>query len=133
MIADPFSDGLALLVVEDDDVLRETMRECMVMDGYAVDVSATLDEATASLAARAPAILIVDLMLPDGRAESLLETVRALGPRRPITVIVSAAIDAAEVARRYDVPLLKKPIDLEELSEFVAREVARRSNASAAA
>jgi DNA-binding NtrC family response regulator len=127
-VNDPFSDGLAMLVVEDDDALRDSMHEYMVMDGFAVDSVGTVDEAARCLEERRPAVLILDLMLHDRRAEPLLAKLKARGDEAPVTVLVSAALDAREIAKRYDVPLLPKPFDLEDLSELVAELVARRSS-----
>lgn len=125
---DPFSDGLAILVVEDDNALRDSVHDYLVMDGYAVESVATVDEAAECLDQHRPAVLVLDLMLADGRAEPLLAKLKARGDAAPVTVLVSAALDAHEIAKRYDVPLLPKPFDLEELSEMVAELVARRSS-----
>lgn len=126
--SDPFSNGLAILVVDDDETLRYALAETMVMDGYAVATADSVDSAHQTLDRHTPSVVILDLMLLAERSESVLARLSQLGDEAPVTVLVSAAHDASHVAEQYGVPFLLKPFDLEELSALIAGEVSRRKS-----
>ena len=78
--------SLRVLLVEDDRVLRSTLREALAVEGYAVVTAASLREGLALLehAPRDPArrddagvdLVLLDLGLPDGEGAALLERLR---------------------------------------------------------
>ncbi len=60
------SDGRArILLVEDDDLLREAYRLLLEEVGYEVHEAGTAAEALRSVAAERPALVLLDLGLPD--------------------------------------------------------------------
>jgi CheY-like chemotaxis protein len=72
-----------------------------------------------------PAMLFVDLMMPNLDGEELL---RVLGQPRPPVVLVTASVRRATVAERFDIDdALEKPFNLEEI-----RRLARKHLGSAA-
>ena len=114
-----------VLVVEDDFVLRESICTVLQDAGYRVEAAATLTDARQLLKRQQVSILVLDLMLSGERGDELLHEL-AEEPRAPATLIVSAARDAVTTAARYDVPLIRKPFEIEHLAEAVAH-VARDS------
>jgi len=72
--------SLVVLLVEDDRELRRTLRDALVVEGYAVLAAASLADARALLAHAGPKrgidLVLLDLGLPDGDGESLLATLR---------------------------------------------------------
>ncbi len=77
-----------LLVVEDDPHLRRFLRAALTGHGYTIVEAATLAEARAELARALPAVILLDLGLPDGDGLTLL---RGLRPETTIPVIVLSA------------------------------------------
>jgi len=86
-----------------------------------VTVASTLADAFALLDAR-PDWLILDLMLPDGDGEKVLQALRSSGS--PTRVIVTTGVYDAQrlqaVARLAPDALLHKPIDVRQLLRMMA-------------
>jgi DNA-binding response OmpR family regulator len=120
-----------LLLIEDDASIARfvalALEELAVRDpaAPAVELSVVHNLAAAreALSAGRWQLVISDLMLPDGSAESLLAEGRAVAPGAPPWLVLSAglqperrrALEAAGVART-----LRKPVGLAELLDAVA-------------
>lgn len=118
---------MRILLIEDDYVLGEAMRDQVAADGHGVDWMQRLDDARAALDTVDYGLILLDLNLPDGRGLDLLKGLRKAG--NPVPVIITTAQDQVVVrieglnagADDY----LVKPFDLDEMSARVAA-VARR-------
>jgi two-component system OmpR family response regulator len=113
-----------VLVVEDDPSINEVVCTLLETEGYETICVSLLLEAREKIASFDPVCLIVDLNLPDGNAAELIDEV-AHGPKPRNVVIMSASHRAADVARRFAVPLVKKPFDLSALLAAVDLAVER--------
>ncbi len=83
----------SLLVVEDDETIRETIRDALVLEGFAVtacgngrDALDTLTRASAD-ASGGFALVVLDLMLPGLGGLDLCRQLRSAGDRTPILVV----------------------------------------------
>lgn len=118
---------MRVLLVEDAPALGEAVREQIADDGHAVDWVQRLDHARNSVRSTAYDLILLDLMLPDGRGLDFLRQQRSAGDTT--SVIILTALDqisdriAGLNAGADD--YLVKPFDLFELSARVAA-VARR-------
>jgi two-component system OmpR family response regulator len=116
-----------ILLIEDDYVLGEAIRDQVRADGHGVDWMQRLDDARAALDTVDYGLILLDLSLPDGRGLDLLKQLRRSG--NPVPVIIATAQD--QVAIRIEGlnagadDYLVKPFDLDELSARVLA-VARR-------
>lgn len=122
---------MRVLLVEDDQVLGDAVREHVASQGYGVDWMRRLDDAREALATVTYELVLLDLNLPDGRGLDLLRDMRRQGSAVP--VIILTAQD--QIAWRIEGlnsgadDYLVKPFDLSELSARVAA-VARRYGGS---
>jgi len=110
-------------VVEDDEMLRETIGEVMVDIGHDVKLSGNGREALAYLAEWAADLIILDLMMPLMDAYEFRDRQRghADGSRAKVLVL-SAAHDVEEAAERLQANAwLAKPFDLGEMLQTVER------------
>ena len=112
--------SLTVLLVEDDRELRATLREALTVEGYRVIASASLADARAVLAHDAgPAhidLVLLDLGLPDGDGQTLLEALRR-GRTTPV-IVISARHSEDPKIRLLDAgadDYLVKPFSLAEL------------------
>lgn len=118
---------MRILLIEDDYVLGEAMRDQASADGHGVDWMQRLDDARAALDTVDYGLILLDLNLPDGRGLDLLKSLRQRG--NPVPVIITTAQD--QVAIRIEGlnsgadDYLVKPFDLDEMSARVSA-VARR-------
>ena len=86
--------SLSVLLVEDDRDLRQTLVEALKVEGYAVSAAASAADARAQMRhAQAGAfdVVLLDLGLPDGHGEELLQEWRRQQPM-PILVISAEQI-----------------------------------------
>lgn len=112
-----------VMVIEDDDDIREDIREILQHEGYRVAEARDGAEALAWLrSADAPSVILLDLMMPhmDGwefRAEQRKDPALAQIP----TVLLSGAGDLAKHMKELEAAAyLSKPFKLARLLEVVA-------------
>lgn len=118
---------MRILVIEDDVVLGQAVNDHVVAEGHSADRVTRLADADAARRTGVFDLVLLDLMLPDGRGLDFLKALRAAGDVTPVVVLTArdqisdriAALDAG--ADDY----LVKPFDLAELSARI-RAVGRR-------
>ena len=118
---------MRILLVEDDEGLGAAVRELIVAEGHLADWVLDLADARACTATMSYDLILLDMMLPDGRGIDFLRDLRAGGGRVPVIILtamdrISDRIDGLNAgADDY----LVKPFDLSELSARIGA-VARR-------
>jgi DNA-binding NtrC family response regulator len=114
-----------ILVVDDEPLIRWAVREGLESEGFGVVEAGSAREALASLNARAVAVALVDLKLPDSDDLSLLHRIRAVVPA--CRVIMMTAHGSPEVLadamHAGAFGTVAKPFDLERVVGLV-REAA---------
>ncbi len=116
-----------VLVVDDEPQIVRGLKIILRSAGYAVEEAGTVAEALASLAARPPDALVLDLVLPDGDGVEVCREVRRWS-RLPILVL-SAVGDEREKVKALDAgadDYVTKPFGSDELVARL-RAVMRRS------
>lgn len=107
-----------VLVVEDDNDVRTTLREFLVDEGYDVETATNGREALLHLQSNKPGLVLLDLMMPVMNGWEFLESKNKTPEFSEVPVLVLSA-----VAGKPYVPgalaCLKKPIDLQRLMDFV--------------
>jgi PAS domain S-box-containing protein len=123
--ADPAAGGARIFVVDDDAEVREFLADSLASLGYRVDMLGGAEAALAALAQGAPDLILIDFAMPGMNGAELAREVRALHPRLPIIFVTGfAESDQIESACGSDVPLLRKPFGIDELSGIVATQIA---------
>jgi DNA-binding response OmpR family regulator len=115
-----------VLVVEDDDAQREELRDLLVAHGFEVDTAGSGGEALAAMAKSAPAVLLLDINLPDYPGPEILRLAQGMGISPAVMLISGAAPDSVEAnARTGTLGFWTKPLDLKSILAFVANFAAR--------
>lgn len=121
-----------LLVVEDEERVRQLVRRVLESEGYSVDTAATGAEGLTKAEVHAYGLVVLDLMLPDMSGDEVLAEL--LGRRLAMRVLVLSAVP--EIGQRVHVldmgalDFLPKPFAI---AELLARVRARLRDAAPAA
>jgi len=78
-----------VLMIEDDPAIAEMYRVQLEHDGYRVTIATTAEVGFATVAERAPDIVLLDLLLPDRSGFEVLESLNQRFPNHPPVVILS--------------------------------------------
>ncbi len=118
----------AVLIVDDDDDVRDTLRACLEEEGFTVWTARNGLEALSLLTADAsPGLILLDLMMPEMNGWEVLEQLRNDKARSAIPVAVMSGSHRGEVrSANYVVP---KPFDLCAMVELVREHCNHRSRA----
>jgi two-component system, OmpR family, response regulator len=118
---------MRVLLVEDDTILGAAVRDQIRADGHSVDWVTRLDAADDHLAIASYDLILLDLMLPDGRGVPFLRGLRARGDVSPVIILTALdqISDRIEGLNAGADDYMVKPFDLSELSARL-KAVARR-------
>ncbi len=111
-------DDVCVLVVDDDEGIRESLREVVEMVGCSAILAASGEEALAVLATHRPCLVILDLMMPTMTGTEMLEEMRKTPDLASLPVVISTSAPALAPA---GVPVLSKPIDIAALWVWMRR------------
>lgn len=114
-----------ILVVEDDESMRELLRLHLSSAGYAVEVAEDAIAAGYSVLRAAPDLIVCDVAMPHMDGFELVAALRAdAGVSNDLPVIfLTAQSDGDDRARELGGEFLEKPIRLEELLAAVSRHL----------
>src|SRR6188768_4005984 len=99
-----------VLVVDDEEDVRETLREVVEMGGCEAIVAANGADGLQLLAKHRPCLVILDLLMPVMSGEAMLEAMRDQPELAELPVVISTSAPERAPA---GVPVLRKPLDLD--------------------
>ena len=117
-----------VLVVDDDDVIRETLLE-LLQGNYQCQEASTAEEALRKLQAQPFDVVLTDISMPGLSGSELLQRARELYPDTPV-IIMSGLSDqeqAHSLIKNGAFDYLLKPFRLEVVEESVKRAIEQRS------
>lgn len=118
-----------ILVVDDDDVIRDTLCELLSED-HSCQTADTAEEALAKLEAQSFDVVLTDISMPGLSGMELLRRVVELYPGTPV-IIISGLGDQDQAQRlisRGAFDYLLKPFRLEVVESSVKRAVEKKSS-----
>ena len=118
------ADKPSILVVDDDEVLRERMARAFRDRGHEVRTAANHDAAMVAARADSPEWAVVDLRMPGRSGLELLRDLKALDPATRVVMLtgygaISTAVDAVKLGATHYLP---KPADADEVLAALARD-----------
>jgi len=112
-----------VLVVDDEDLVRWSLRQELERAGYVVDEAATASAAVEAATRELPDLMLLDYRLPDRTGVEVLREIKQTLPRIPVVMLTAhASIDGAVEALRegaYD--YLTKPFEIDDVLRAVRR------------
>src|SRR5512141_528094 len=118
-----------ILIVEDEETLRESIKRIFVKEGYTVDGAESAEQGLALLETGMYDVILTDIILPGMDGIEMLTRVRELVPDQIIIVVTAyASLDTSIKALRagaYD--YIMKPIIHEEIKQIVRNALKQKS------
>lgn len=116
-----------VLLVEDNDDLREMMALALQLGGHEVWPARHGREALALLHARPrPSLILTDLMMPVMNGWELRAALRGDPDLADVPVVAVSAVSAEHLLRLDGMEFLPKPIDIDRLLDVVCERCSRR-------
>lgn len=108
-----------ILIVEDDNDIRETLQQALELEGFRVFTAPNGQDALESLPKiEKPGLILLDLMMPVMNGWQFLEAKKGHADLMTIPVIVITA--AGDKVKTVDANgVIKKPVDLDDLLSVV--------------
>lgn len=127
-----------ILLVEDDDMVRQTMEEILRLAGHETRSARNGREAIALCAESGPDLVVTDILMPEIEGVETIARLRALKPELPIIAYSgggrSERFEFLDMAERIGADrVLRKPILPRQLCEAVDAALAREETAPAPA
>jgi two-component system response regulator AtoC len=109
--------GETLLLVDDEKLIRWSLRQELTKRGFGVLEAATMSEALAQIEKENVDLIVLDQNLPDGTGIDLLQAIQKSGPMMPVVMLT--AIDRSDIAVQamklgaFD--YVTKPVNMDEM------------------
>ncbi len=116
----------SLLIVDDDQALRDQLARALRSRGYDVTTAANYEEAMQRARSASPEMAVIDLRMPGRSGLELTRDLHALDPATKIVVLtgygsIATAIEAVRLGATY---YLSKPADADDVLAAFARAAA---------
>ena len=124
----PDANGVRILIVDDEPMMADSLRQNLVEEGYDVDTAANGAEAVEVFDHGGHHLAICDLQLPDMDGLNLLRHIKDSRPSTEVIVVtgygsVQRAVEATKAGAFY---FVEKPFDFEELQLLIQKALEKQ-------
>jgi CheY-like chemotaxis protein len=110
-----------ILIVDDDEAIRDALREALETEGYETALATQGQEALTWLGEHPrPALVLLDLMMPVMDGWEVIDELRQEDRLSEIPIVVITAF-GRDLRGATGMPILRKPIELVDLLSTVGR------------
>jgi CheY-like chemotaxis protein/glycine cleavage system H lipoate-binding protein len=119
-----------ILCVDDEDVILDSFRKILVLDGYSVDTVTKGQEALKLIQSHHYDFLFTDLKMPEMDGVEVTKAVKHLRPDIDVVIITGyASVETAVETMKYGaMDYVEKPFTDDELLAFVKKAVIKRQD-----
>lgn len=115
-MSDKSSEGAAILIVENDDVVATRVRDSLISAGYAARRAVSAEEALAMVQSTPPDLILMSLLLADSDGLILCSTIKAHSDAPVIILSVrQSEVDRALARESGAMDVLTRPVCENEL------------------
>ena len=127
MLEAPNAPGARILIVDDEEDIREGLETLLLLENYRVDQAATANEGLAMLDVTSYDLVLLDLMLPDKSGIDFLQEFRVRNTVTPVFLITAyGSLDVAVQALKNGAnDYFSKPWDNEKLLIEIDRQITK--------
>ncbi len=118
MTASSATHAACVLVVDDEEDMRETLREVVEMAGCSAILAANGEEGMKVLAEQRPCLVILDLVMPVMSGAEMIEAMKKEPALATLPVVISTSAPGRAPA---GVPVLPKPVSLAALWDWIGK------------
>ncbi len=114
-----------ILIVDDDDTIRSTMKAILEDEGYEVDMAASGKEGVQKSKDTSYNIALLDIRLPDMEGVELLKLMKPAVPRTRKIMVTGypSTQNAIEALNKNADAYLIKPVDIEKLLNTIKEQL----------
>ena len=122
------TNSIRILIVDDEPMMADSLRQNLIEEGYDVDAAANGAEAVETFEHGAHHLVICDLQLPDVDGLELLRHIKDSRPTSEVIVVtgygsVQRAVEATKAGAFY---FVEKPFDFEELQLLIQKALEKQ-------
>jgi len=119
-----------ILCVDDEEVILDSLRKILVLDGYCVDTVETGQEALGLVQTHDYDFVFTDLKMPTMSGTEVTKSVKHLRPDIDVVIITGfATVESAVECMKYGaMDYIEKPFTEDELRQFVRHALIRRQD-----
>jgi DNA-binding NtrC family response regulator len=112
-----------VLIVEDEAIVRDSVREWLVEDGYNVEVAESGEEALEKIAKEEYGVVVLDVKLPDIDGLQVFEHAKEIKPETKGVIITAfPSKETQEKAKKLGLmDYLAKPFKVEDLEKLISQ------------
>lgn len=118
------TDPKVILVIEDDETMRNAMKRIFEMDGFTVKLAADGTELSVVLDETAPDLILLDIGLPWLNGFELAQMLKEHKDLKKIPLVfVSGKTSEEDIKKAFEIgadDFIKKPFEIEKLKKTVA-------------
>lgn len=126
--ADPLLAGKRILVIDDEQIIRDTVRDVLAKYGCSVDTARDGDEATAVISQQPFDLVLTDIRMPGKTGYEVFKAVREVSANCPVIFMTGFGYDPSHSIIRAEPEglsaVLFKPFKVDELLKEVRAAVA---------
>ena len=117
-----------VMVVDDEPSVVEVFQEFLTVQGYALTLASSGEEAVRKLPEVRPDIILTDLNLPGLSGLEVMRAAKSVDPEVCVVVVTgyASASTAIDALRQGAYDYVTKPFDLDDVSQIVERGLANR-------
>jgi DNA-binding NtrC family response regulator len=130
MASEPDQTNATILVVDDDEGVRENLAELFELVGYSILTAGSAPEAIQKLTSQEVDLLLTDYWMPGPNGVELIEAARKVKPRLKAILMTAFGDSFMEIesVRRGAIGYVNKPFEADEITNLVGRILALKED-----